>query len=154
MTRAVLLLVAGVVLLAGVAIARDPAPSPTPTPAVQDEPILRGRVLEFGVALGNEGFKVRDGIWPGRVEPRRPQRLAVNLFEGNQYWFCAAVGDHVARPKMALYDPSGEKVSALDFTEPGLVAAGVTAGETGRYVVELRASEGQAADFVLLYLFK
>ena len=120
----------------------------------EDVPLLRARLLEFGVVLGNEGFQVRDGFWTGRLESDRPRRLAVNLFEGNQYWFCAAVTTTGDGPGLVLYDPQGRVVPTVAYETPGVVAAGVTAGETGRYVIELKPTGCPATDFVLLYLFQ
>jgi hypothetical protein len=137
-------------LLGAFATAQEPASSPPPDPAVP----LRARLLDFSGALANEGFRVRDGFWSGRLEPGAPRRLAVNLFAGNQYWFVAAVEATDARPVVALYDPRGEPVAVLTHDESGLAAAGVTAGVTGRYVVEVKAPRGAASDFCLLYLFK
>ena len=137
-------------LLGAFATAQEPASSPPPDPAVP----LRARLLDFAGALANEGFRVRDGFWSGRLEPGEPRRLAVNLFAGNQYWFVATLDATDVRPVVALYDPQGEPVAALKHDEPGLAAAGVTAGATGRYVVEVRAPRGPASDFCLLYLFK
>lgn len=137
-------------LLGAIAAAQEPASSPPPDPAVP----LRARLLDFAGALANEGFRVRDAFWSGRLEPGASRRLAVNLFAGNEYWFVAAVDATDLRPVVALYDPQGEPVAALKHDEPGLAAAGVTAGATGRYVVEIKTPRGPAADFCLLYLFK
>ena len=139
-------------LFAGAGRAQDPVPASPPEP--EAAPSLRARLLEFGGALANDGFRLRDGYWSGRLEPGRPRRLAVNLFAGNQYWFCAAVDAPGDRPSIVLYDPQGEVVRVLVHEGPGLSAAGVTAASTGRYVVEIEASRGPAADFCLLYLFK
>lgn len=132
------------------AAAEKPQPSPTPDPAAS----LRARLLDFGGALANEGFRSRDSFWSSRLEPGKPQRLAVNLFAGNQYWFCAASDAPEAGPVVAVYDPQGEPVQGLDYEGDGLAAVGVTAGATGRYVVEVKAPRGAASDFCLIYLFK
>jgi hypothetical protein len=145
------LLCLGLCLFFGaVAVAQEAQPSPPMDPVLP----LRARLLDLAGALANEGFRVRDGFWSGRIEAGVPRRLAVNLFAGNQYWFCAAVDAPDARPVVALYDPRGEPVAAVNHDGPGLTAAGVTAGVTGRYVVEIKAPRGPVSDFCLLYLFK
>jgi hypothetical protein len=136
-------------LLAAAAMAGEPA-----GPSGADDPVLRARLLDFGGALANDGFRLRDSFWSGRLEPGQPRRLAVNLFAGNQYWFCATVSAPASGPGLVLYDPQGVVVAALDHTHDGVVAAGVTAATTGRYVVEIKTARGPAADFCLLYLFK
>ena len=139
------------VLAASAACAQTPAPTATPAAAA---PPLRARIMEFGGALSNDGFKMRDRLWTGKVEPGAPRRLAVNLFRGNHYWFCAAVDPESESPKVSLFGPDGRAVAGLDHRESGLAAVGVTAETTGQYFVEVETAGGPATDFCLLYLFK
>lgn len=150
MRRFLLRLLTVLLFPAALAPAQQPAASPPPG----DDPVLRARLLEFGGALANEGFRLRDSFWAGRLKAGQARRLAVNLFAGNQYWFCAAVTAPGAQPAIVLYDPQGAVVPVLTHDQEGLVAAGVTAALTGRYVVEIESASGPAADFCLLYLFK
>jgi hypothetical protein len=136
----------------GVASAQEGKPTPAPSP--ETAPSLRAQLLEFGGALANDGFRLRDSFWSGRLESGRPRRLAVNLFSGNKYWFCAAVAAPGVPPAISLFDPRGEAVDVQTHRDTGLSAAGVTAETTGRYVLEIKAPRGPAADFCLLYLFK
>ncbi len=134
------------------------------TPAAVDEAagwapdgeiLLRSRALDFAGALANDGFEVRDGFWFVRPSAPGPRRLAVHLFAGNQYWFCATSAPESPAPKIAVYDPEGKPVETITHSEPGLAAAGVPASVTGRYVVEVGAGErGSTPEFCLLYLFK
>jgi hypothetical protein len=117
-------------------------------------PGLRPRLYDIAGALGNEGFKVRDGAWRGVLQGRKPQRLAVNLFSGNQYWFCVATSATGETPSLSLRGPSGEMVELVPFEKDGVAAAGVTAAATGRYVLEIDGSGPGSRDFCLLYLFK
>ena len=126
----------------------------TPADAQSKAPPLRARVLELAGAMGNAGFKLRDGLWTGRLESGGPRRLAVKLFSGNQYWFCAATPEGARGPKLALFDPQGQPVKVLAYDGPGLAAVGVTAAVTGRYFVEITPSSGAATEFCLTYLFK
>ena len=115
---------------------------------------LRPRLYAIAGALGNEGFKARDGAWSGTLQGRKPQRLAVNLFSGNQYWFCAATSASGETPSLSLRDPSGGAVGLVLFEKDGVAAAGVTAAATGRYVLQIEGSAPGSRDFCLLYLFK
>jgi len=139
------------VLAASAVWAQTPAPTATPAAAA---PPVRARVMEFGGALSNDGFKMRDRLWTGKVEPGAPQRLAVNLFRGNNYWFCAAVDPESESPKVSLFGPDGRRVTGLEHREGGVAAVGVTAETTGQYFVEVETAGGPATDFCLLYLFK
>lgn len=144
--------------------AQEPAPSPAPSPTPAADPpppaedeaavALRARLLDFAAALGNEGFKVRDGYWSGRLDAGKPRRLRVNLFAGNHYWLCAAVPAGARGLQLAVYDPAGKPVETLSHQEPGLTAAGVTAEITGLYFVEIQGAAGQSTPFSLIYLFK
>lgn len=145
-----LLLVCGLLTCAS-AFAQTPTPAPSPATA----PSLRVRLMDVGGALSNEGFKMRDRVWNGKLEPGAPQRLAVNLFRGNHYWFCAAADPEVKGLKVSVFGPDGAPVAgAVEHGEAGLAAAGVTAATTGRYFVEVETAGGPASDFGLLYLFK
>lgn len=134
------------------------------TPAAVDEAagwtpdgeiLLRSRALDFAGALANDSFEARDGFWFVRASAPGPRRLAVNLFAGNQYWFCASSAPESPAPKLSVYDPEGKAVEIMTHSGPGLAAAGMTASATGRYVVEVGAAEGGSTpEFCLLYLFR
>ena len=132
--------------------AETPAPSPSLGPAAA--PSLRARLMDLGGVLSNEGFKMRDRLWTGKLEPGAPQRLAVNLFRGNHYWFCAAADPEAKGLKVSVFGPDGTPLTAKEHGEAGLAAAGVTAETTGRYFVEVETAGGPTSDFGLLYLFK
>ena len=116
---------------------------------------LQSRLYDAAGALGNEGFKLRDGVWSGTIDGNKAQRFAVNLFAGNQYWFCATISGSGEMPDLVLRDPSGAKMEIVPYEGGASVAAaGVTAPVTGRYILELRGSAAGSRDFCLLYLFK
>jgi len=128
--------------------------APAQAPSADQEPGLRARLYEVAGALGNEGFKVRDGFWSGRLETGRPQRLAVHLFAGNHYWFAAAAAPAGRELEVAVFGPDGRRLETSDYRQPGLAAAGLTAAVTGPHFVQVEMKEGSASDFRLLYLFK
>jgi hypothetical protein len=130
--------------------AQEPAPSPESSP----DSGLRPRLYDLAGAIGNEGFKVRDGAWTGVLQGSKPQRLAVNLFAGNQYWFCATTSSSGETPSLSLRNPAGQEVESVDFEKDGMAAVGVTAPATGRYVLEVRGSARGSREFCVLYLFK
>lgn len=148
------LLAAWSVLLAAVCLATAEKPSPTPSPRPVAASPLRVKLMDLGGALSNEGFKMRDRIWFGKIEAGQPQRLAVNLYQGNHYWFCAAVDPEGRTVQISLFQADGTPVTGLDHAEPGLAAVGVTAVATGQYFVQIKTTGGPASDFCLLYLFK
>lgn len=151
-----LIAVAVLMALTPVVAQEQPAPAPDgPVARVSDKDVaLRARALEFAGALANDGFTVRDGVWFVRPSADHPRRLAVNLFAGNQYWFCATSAPDAPAPGLAVYDPEGNPVAAMTHAEPGLAGSGVTAATTGRYIVEVGGAAGSTAEFCLLYLFK
>ena len=135
-----------------------PAPAQTAGDAASSEKnaqtTLPARLYSVVGALGNEGFKLRDGGWSGSIEGSKAQRLAVNLFAGNQYWFGAATSGAGETPDLVLRDPSGNKMQPVAYEGDGIAAVGVTAPVTGRYIVELSGSASGSRDFCLFYLFK
>ncbi len=157
------IIVAGLFFALSPLHAQEPGGSASPAPAAADaappaadeiQIALRARLLDFAGALGNEGFKVRDGYWSGALDSGKIRRVSVNLFAGNQYWFCAAVPEDARGLKIAVFDPAGKPVVSVPHKAPGLAAAGVTAEATGQYFVEVQGSAGQSRPFCLIYLFK
>lgn len=143
-----------ILMLAGSAwsaSAQQPAASPAPqAPA----PTLRARIYDVACALGNDGFKLRDGAWTATLEGGQTRRLAVNLFAGNQYWFCAATSAAGETPVLLLKDPAGRAIETVSDGTEGVAVAGVTAPATGLYTLECKGSSPGTRDFCLLYLFK
>lgn len=152
MKISVLILLAAI--LPFLSAAQSPSTEPSPPALPPASAPLRVRLADLGTALSNEGFKMRDRIWSGRVEAGQPQRLAVNLFRGNSYWFCAAVEPTDGKAKLTVFGPDGRAVESVDHQEQGLAAAGVTAETTGQYFLQIETAGGPASDFCLLYLFK
>ena len=134
---------------ASLAVAKEPPVAEKSAP-----PELRPRIYDVAGALGNQGFKARDGAWLGTMQGGKPQRLAVNLFAGNQYWFCAATSASGGKPSLFLRDPSGKAVETVLFEKDGVAAVGVTAAMTGRYVLQIEESAPGLRDFCVLYFFK
>ncbi len=131
--------------------AQSPGPSPA---AAEPAPGLRPALYDLAGALGNEGFKVRDGVWSGILQDGKPRHVALNLFAGNQYWFCAASSAPGESPSITLRDPSGQAVDLVPFKRDKVSAAGVTAGATGRYILEIGGSARGSREICVLYLFK
>jgi hypothetical protein len=145
-------LILALVFAASCAMAQMP---PSSTSAEKSgTPDLRPGIYELAGVLGNKGFKVRDGAWAGSLQGAKPQRLGVNLFAGNQYWFCAATSAPGETPNLTLRDPSGQPAVMARFDKDGIAAAGVTAAATGRYILEIKGSSPGTREFCLLYLYK
>jgi hypothetical protein len=143
-----------VALFLAVSCAWAQMPPATTSAEKSETPDLRPRIYDLAGALGNEGFKVRDGAWSGSLQGAKSRRLTVNLFAGNQYWFCGATSASGETPSLVLRDPSGQPAEIVRFEKDGIVAAGVTAAATGRYVLEIKGSSPGTREFCLLYLFK
>jgi hypothetical protein len=148
------------VLFPAVLLAQQPAASPAaapkdsaPSPA-SIQAGLRSRLLDFSGALGNEGFKVRDGCWTGRLEGGKARSIKLNFFAGNQYWLCAAVPGEGRGLQIKVYDAAAKPVEVIPYQQAGLAAAGLTADRTGLYFVEIQTSPGQSPDFCFTYLFR
>lgn len=134
------------------AFAQMPAADP---PAKKNKmPDLRPRIYELAGALGNEGFKFRDGAWTGSLQGGKAQKLAVNLFAGNEYWFCGATSAPGETPSVVLTDAAGNPVETVKFEKDGIAAVGVTAAATGRYTLQLKGPSSGTREFCLLYLYK
>jgi len=146
------------VMAAGAWLAGLPAGAqeqPAPPPAEQGAVSARSRVLELAGAFANEGYKVRDGFWSGVLEPGKPLFLEINCFAGNEYWVSAAAIAPARKITLATFNGKGEMLAGGETHEDGpTAAAGILPTTSGRYFVRLELTEGEKADFCLVYSYK
>jgi hypothetical protein len=133
------------------AVAQDPAPSPPPA---ESDVSARSKALEIAGAFSNDGYKIRDGYWPGEIEPNRAQFLEVNLFAGNEYWFSAAVTSPGRKIAVGVLNEKGEPVDYQTYEDGPAAAAGFVPEVSGRYFIKMDLLEGDKSQFCLLYSYK
>ena len=126
-----------------------PAPTTTPPPATS-----RSRALELAGAFANDGYKLRDGFWAGSLEAAKPVFIEVNLFSGNEYWFSAAALSPARKITVDVFDQKGQPLKGEAYQDGATGAAGVVAQTSGRYFVRVTMTEGEKADFCLVYSYK
>ena len=59
-------------------------------PDTDEQVAARSDVIDFAGAFQNDGFKIRDGNYFGKVSKDHSALVAVNLYNGNAYWFTAS----------------------------------------------------------------
>ncbi len=154
-------------LLATAALAADetPAPTATPTPGATAAPTpppdvdgsqaaARRGAIDLAAAFSNDGYKIRDGFWFASIEPDKPAVLKVNLFAGNEYWFCANVVPPGRTLTVTVTDSEGFAVDQQDYTDETRTAAGVEPNVSGEYYIQVALTEGDKSEFCLLYTYK
>ena len=114
----------------------------------------RSKALELAGAFSNDGYKIRDGYWPGEIEPDRAQFLEVNLFAGNEYWFSAAVTSPGRKIAVSVFNEKGKPVDYQTYEDGQVAAAGFVPEVSGRYFIKLALLEGDKSQFCLLYSYK
>lgn len=114
----------------------------------------RASALEVAGAFSNDGFKSRDGHTFGKVAPKEPKLIQVNLYSGNQYWFIAAASSPAKRIAVSVFDEKGKPVSTEIYENNAQAAAGFSPQVSGPYVVRIEELEGEPAAFCLLYSYK
>lgn len=129
-----------------------------PLPALAGAPsegasAARTAALDVAGAFANDGFKLRDGFWPNRLERGAVALIVVNLFAGNHYWFSVAASDG-AQPAVELFNEQGQRVDTDAWKDAGRAAAGVSTTISGPYYVRIQLTEGGPADFCLVYSYK
>ncbi|MEX1118089.1 MAG: hypothetical protein WEB60_04770 [Terrimicrobiaceae bacterium] len=114
----------------------------------------RSLALELAGAFTNDGYRLRDGFWPGEVEPGRPRYLEVNLFAGNDYWFCAAATSPARKLSVSVFDAAGKPVEIESYGDGASAAAGFQPDISGKYFLKLDLLEGEKSPFCLIYAYK
>ncbi len=137
--------------------ATEPAPSPTAaqkTPPADIDVSARSKALEVAGAFSNDGYKIRDGYWPGEIEVGRPQFIEVNLFAGNEYWFSGAATPPARKFVISVFDEAGKPMKVETYEDGPAAAAGFVPEVSGKYIVKVLLLEGEKTDFCLLYSYK
>ena len=129
----------------------DPAASPPPEGS---DVSARSKALELAGAFSNDGYKIRDGYWPGEIEPNRAQFLEVNLFAGNEYWFSGAVNSPGRKIAVSVLNEEGKPVEYQTYEDGQVAAAGFVPDVSGRYFIKMALLEGDKSQFCLLYSYK
>jgi hypothetical protein len=114
----------------------------------------RAATLELAGAFSNDGYKIRDGFYFGSLEPGKPVLIEVNLFAGNEYWFCAAGIAPARKVTIRVYDEEGKFVEQQSYGDGASAAAGVVAPWSGKFFVQVSLNEGEKAPFTFLYCYK
>lgn len=126
-----------------------------PLHAVTDAEVdARRTVLELAGAFTNDGFKLRDGVWVGTLEPGKPKLVQVNLYAGNEYWFSLAGAGKATKLAVSVFDETGKKVDVESYQEGVTAAAGFSPDASGPYYVRVEVVEGGASAFCLVYSYK
>lgn len=144
-----------ILILAGCPLpAAETSPTPAPTEPDGDQAAVRSATLALAGAFSNDGYKIRDGYYFGKLEPGKSSVIEVNLFAGNEYWFCAASLAPARKLSVTVYDEAGKPVEQQFYGDGASAATGVVAAESGKYLVKVTLAEGEAAPFCFLYCYK
>ena len=111
-------------------------------------------VLDLTGAFSNEGFKLRDGHWAGKIKPSEHALIAVNLYAGNQYWFSTAANAKAKKISLELYDEGGKPLVTESYNEGEKASAGYSPTISGQYFVSVSLLEGEPTTFCLVYSYK
>jgi hypothetical protein len=124
--------------------------------AQTDEEVEAHRqALDLTGAYTNEGFKLRDGHWAGKIKPAERAVIAVNLYAGNQYWFSvAAANDKAKKVAVDIYDEAGKPMTSENYNEGERASAGFSPVISGQYFVAVSLVEGDPSTICLVYSYK
>jgi hypothetical protein len=114
----------------------------------------RSDVIDLATAFQNDGFKIRDGNYFGKVSKDRSPIVAVNLYNGDAYWFTAASASKTAKLKLYLFDETGKPVRFENYEAGSRAAAGYSPETSGLYYIKVSSEDSQPATFCLIYTFK
>lgn len=125
--------------------------------AEEDDATVTARqsVLELaGAFSANDGYKLRDGHFNAALKTGESRVVAVNLYSGNSYWFCAASSSPASKLDVIVFDEDGKPVPLQTYASPGRAAAGFTPLNSGLYYVKIAMSGGDSGNVCLLYTYK
>jgi hypothetical protein len=123
-------------------------------PESDSEVASRKAALDLAGAFTNEGFKMRDGHWTGKIKPKEHALIAVNLYAGNQYWFSVGATEPAKKISVNVYDETGKLVQTESYNEGDKAAAGFSPTSSGQYYVFVDLVEGDASSVCLVYSYK
>ena len=113
------------------------------------------QALDLTGAYTNDGFKLRDGHWAGKIKPAERAVIAVNLYAGNQYWFSvAAANDKAKKLAVDIYDEGGKPMTSESYNEGERASAGFSPVTSGQYFVAVSLVEGDPSTVCLVYSYK
>jgi hypothetical protein len=118
------------------------------------EVAARASALELAGAFANDGFRTRDGHHLGKLETGKDCVVSLNLYAGNDYWFCLASSSDKAKVSVSVFDEEGKPLETEVFEDGARAAAALSATVSGPYFVRLRLVEGDPAAFCFLYTYK
>jgi hypothetical protein len=116
--------------------------------------------LDVAGAFSNDGYKMRDSFWGGKLKPSQSQILSVNLYAGNHYYFILAGEGSAKKMSVQVYDELGRPVlESLPFqhSERAVSAVGISPVWSGQYLVKVQLLEARPekpAEFCLMYTYK
>ena len=133
--------------------------SPVASAAATDAEVAAHEVaLTVAGAFQNDGFRLRDGVWSGKLTAGKSVVIQVNLYAGNEYWFVLGAVAPAKKVAVTIFDETGQPIDCEPYTsEPGeavSAGAGFSPGVSGPYYVKIALLEGDAAGFCLLYSYK
>jgi len=114
----------------------------------------RSRGFELVGAFANDGYKIRDSHWFGKLEKGKDLFIEVNLYVGNSYWFALASDTDTTKLGVTAFDEAGNELEANLFAENGRAAVGITPSFSGPCYIRLQLLEGSSSDVCLLYCYK
>ncbi len=142
-------------LAAGPLAAQSPTPAETAETAGDSAPAAtRSAALELAGAFSNDGYKIRDGYYFAELEPGKSELIEVNLFAGNEYWFCAAGVSPARKLEVRVFGEDGKPVPQQSYSEGASAAAGVVATVSGKHLVRVTLAEGEKGPVCFLYSYK
>ena len=114
----------------------------------------RRAALELAGAWGNNGFRLREHTWSGRLPAGKPTLARVNLLAGNRYWFTAATNAASTNLAVEIYTGDGTPVASETHRDGPLAAAGFAPVASGTYLIGISESSGTPVPFCLVYSYK
>lgn len=143
------------ILIAALALAPAAACAAGDPTAPDDAEVAAHRsALDLAGAFTNDGFKLRDGDFAGKLKAGQGALVQVNLYAGNQYWFSVSTADPKTMVSVHLYDETGKLLKTDPYANANRAATGFAPDLSGPYYVRVAETSGTDATYCLIYSYK
>jgi hypothetical protein len=112
--------------------------------------------LEAAQSAVEDGFKIRQEYWKGKVTSGQQKMVKHQLFKDSAVWFWLGSADEGHKLEIEIYDAKGVKVASEKKSGKDFAALKLTPPKTGTYLIvfKITGRPDEQLDWALVYGWK